>query len=113
MIECLSTLSPQAPAKEKLDLSFNLLDMDGKGILTKEQTILMLSSVLEDAKVLEIGLVLTSDQVRQIVDATFAEADGEIDRKGYHEMGKKHLKDLLTIDPSTLLHRLKTTATTS
>lgn len=117
LIQCLSTLSPQAPAKKKLDLSFNLLDMDGKGVLTKEQTTLMLSSVLEDAKVLQIGLVLTPEQVRQIVDDTFADAtgtnDGNIDREAYHEMGKKHLKDLLTINSSSLLHRLKKTASAS
>ncbi|OQR92731.1 hypothetical protein THRCLA_08623 [Thraustotheca clavata] len=105
LVKGLSVLSQKATREEKLRMAFQWMDPTGDGFITKETTMQMLKSCLEESK--EIGL--SDDQIEKLVISTFHEADidknGTIDFSEYMALDERHpgLLKFLTVDTSGVL----------
>ncbi|KAF0685800.1 Aste57867_22408 [Aphanomyces stellatus] len=66
-----SLLSTKATLAEKIKLSFDILDVDGDGQLSRDEVTTMLHTSLT-----ENAIQLTKDQIQMIVAKTFAEVAG-------------------------------------
>lgn len=67
----LSVLSSKATPEEKLEFAFKITDIDGDGVISREELAGMLKATVE-----ENDLVLSDAQLQSVVDATFAEIPG-------------------------------------
>ncbi|KAH7831168.1 putative serine/threonine-protein phosphatase 2B regulatory subunit [Monocercomonoides exilis] len=94
----LSFFSKKATFDEKLHFAFNIYDIDKNGHIDKSELLHILK-----ASLFENTLSLTEEQMKQAVDATFAEADldgdGLISFEEFREMVLKHpqMIDSMTI----------------
>ncbi|ETW05669.1 hypothetical protein, variant [Aphanomyces invadans] len=108
LVRGLSILSHKATRDEKLRMAFQLLDPMNSGCITRDATVRVLKSCLEESK--EIGL--TDDQINKLVASTFQDAD--LDRDGvinfaeYQALDARHpgLLEFLTVDTSGILSSL-------
>jgi serine/threonine-protein phosphatase 2B regulatory subunit len=75
-VKGLSHLSPLASLEEKLQLSFGVFDVDGNGVVDKEELYSMLKASLVEGT---LGVDLSETQMRDLVDATFRQVCGEGD----------------------------------
>ena len=113
-MQCLTKLSARAPDEDKMNLAFDVLDVNGKNSLSQDEVADMLSSAVVDASALDVGLTLSREQIDLIVQNTFASAtrteDGRIDRKAYLELAQQHrLSEFLTLNAPGVTGRLKKT----
>mmetsp|Transcript_10869 Transcript_10869/g.19033 ORF Transcript_10869/g.19033 Transcript_10869/m.19033 type:complete len:187 (-) Transcript_10869:337-897(-) len=85
----LSVFCPKGSLEEKLKFSFKIYDFDGDGQISRDELMKML-----EASLIENHLNLTPEQINDLVDATFGEADsdgdGKIDFEEYRKMVMKH-----------------------
>jgi serine/threonine-protein phosphatase 2B regulatory subunit len=72
-LACLSIISNKASHDEKLDLSFRIYDADGDGLISVSELTTMLLFVIR-----EHDLVISSEEIDEIVEVTFKEADVKI-----------------------------------
>jgi len=81
-------LGPNSSDLDRLKFSFQVFDLNGDGYISKEE----LLSILKDS--LEESLLLTDDQMMEMVDSTFNEVDlnkdGKISFEEYQFMSKRH-----------------------
>ncbi|KNC47035.1 calcineurin B [Thecamonas trahens ATCC 50062] len=86
----LSVFSPRSTIEEKLDLSFRIYDIDGDGHIDKEELFQILKASLLENYMMD----LSDDQMRELVDNTFAETDvngdGLISFEEYRDMVISH-----------------------
>lgn len=102
LLHGLGPLSQKATREEKQEFSFKLLDSDQSGTINREITRVLLRSCLHECK--DIKIPLSDNQIMQLVDATFNEADldknGVVDFKEYQTFDETHpgMFDFLTVD---------------
>lgn len=84
----LNVLSSKATPEEKLAFAFKITDMDGDGVVSRDELTNMLRATVE-----ENDLVLDDAQLHSVVDATFAElpsAKGGISLSQYGSLVGNH-----------------------
>eukprot|EP00005_Dracoamoeba_jomungandri_P000457 CAMPEP_0174250392 /NCGR_PEP_ID=MMETSP0439-20130205/579_1 /TAXON_ID=0 /ORGANISM="Stereomyxa ramosa, Strain Chinc5" /LENGTH=195 /DNA_ID=CAMNT_0015330447 /DNA_START=51 /DNA_END=638 /DNA_ORIENTATION=+ len=100
----LSTFCERGSVDEKIEFSFKIYDIDDDGFIDKEE----LYSLLKASLFENSWLQLSEDQMRGVIDNTFAEVDvngkGKISFEEYKEMINKHpsIIDKLTVSTRIL-----------
>ena len=88
-LKVIAYLSPYGPHEEKVNLSFKMWDLQGDSVISKDELHkLMVSSASSSS------LLVSPEQMQQLIDATFALADvdqnGEITLTEYHKLVKAY-----------------------
>jgi len=103
-INGLSILSTKASFEEKRDVSFGVYDFSGKKLISKEDLHRMLASSIK-----ENDIVMSEEQVSNLVGSTFDEADidkdGFINFSEYSQLADKHpsMLNQITLNVSGLI----------
>lgn len=86
-------------------MSFKIYDIDGDGFIDKEELYGVLKATLSETSI----VLLTEQQMRELVDQTFLEvdanSDGKISFEEFKEMVRRHpaVLNTITIDSSVLV----------
>uniref|UniRef100_A0A7S1NME8 EF-hand domain-containing protein n=1 Tax=Eutreptiella gymnastica TaxID=73025 RepID=A0A7S1NME8_9EUGL len=103
-LQSLNILHPMGNLKDKMKMGFRFWDVDGDGLLSKDEVVRLVSESMQAGRML-----ITPEQFNMLVDATFSMADvdasGQVTMAEWEKLVKANPAMLsnMTLDVSTLL----------
>ena len=101
-VKALNVFHPRASTNDKAKFAFDLYDVNGNGVITREELKQLVSAVMKRS----IFLNLDEEAIERVLDTTFeqvdVEKDGSISYQEFYRMVKENRKCIANMTMATL-----------